>query len=520
VRGRRRGAPDDAPEPAPLVTVAKTANALRLVALDDRAARAGLIPGMALADARAMLPGLRVADDEPEADAALLAEIVLWCGRYTPLVALNPPHGLFLDIAGCAHLFGGEAGLVDDLLRRLQRAGFAAAAAIAPTPGAAWALSRHGGGFIAEGGILDALAPLPLSALRLNEETVAAAGRLGLKRIGQLIEAPRAPLAARLGETLLRRLDQALGRMPEPISPLIPVPRFSAERRFVEPLALADGIAACLETLASHLAAALERRGRGARRLELTLFGVAGARVSITVSTSRPLRDPSRMAELLTERLAALAPRADKDTGFDVVRLAAPITAPLDPVQTRIADGRPGGHDGEEDLARLIDRLGARFGLRRVVRLAPVDSHVPEFAVAAMPAALELSLKRGAWPTDASAEDHDAPARPVRLIEPPEPVDAIAEVPDGPPVRFSWRRMSHRVARAEGPERIAPEWWRGGAPLSRDYYRVEDAEGRRFWLYRAGLYERQEAGSGVAATGKSESRETAQPRWFIHGIFA
>jgi len=460
---------------------------------------------MALADARAMLPDLRVEDDEPEADAALLADIALWCGRYTPLVALNPPHGLFLDIAGCAHLLGGEAGLGDDLLRRLARAGFAAAVAVAPTPGAAFALARHGGGFIAEGGILEALAPLPLSALRLNRESVAAAGRLGLKRIGQLAGAPRAPLAARLGEGLLTRLDQALGRAAEPISPLSPVPRFSAERRFAEPLALTDGIAACLKTLASHLAAALERRGRGARRLELTLFGVAGGRVGIAVGASRPLRDAGRMAELLKERLAALAPRADKDTGFDVVRLSAPITAPLDPVQTRIADGRPGGHDGEEDLARLIDRLGARFGLRRVVRLGSLDSHVPEFAVAAMPAAVEPPRTSRSWPQDAGAEDHDAPARPLRLIEPPEPVEAIAEVPDGPPVRFSWRRMSHRVARAEGPERIAPEWWRGnGAHLTRDYYRVEDEDGRRFWLYRAGLYD----------------RETIQPRWFIHGIFA
>jgi protein ImuB len=510
VRGRRRAAPDDAPDElnraAPLVTVAKTANALRLVALDDRAARAGLFPGMALADARAMLPGLDVVEDDPKADAALLTDIALWCGRYTPLVALNPPHGLFLDIAGCAHLLGGEAGLVGDLLGRLQRAGFAVAAAVAPTPGAAFALSRHGGGFIAEGGILDALAPLPLSALRLNRESVAAAGRLGLKRIGQLAGAPRAPLTARLGESLLTRLDQALGRMPEPISPLAPVPRFSAERRFIEPLALADGIAACLKSLTTHLAAALERRGGGARRLDLVLFGVAGSRVSITVSTSRPLRDAGRMAELLNERLAALAPRADKDTGFDVIRLSAPVTAPLDPVQIGITDGSLGGDGGSEDLARLIDRLGARFGLRRIVRLSPLDSHIPEFAVAAVPAVLEAPRKSAPWPQDASAEDDDAPARPVRLIEPPEPVDAIAEVPDGPPVRFSWRRMSYRVARAEGPERLAPEWWhaRGGAHLTRDYYRVEDEDGRRFWLYRAGLY----------------IQETASPRWFIHGIFA
>ena len=506
MRDRRRTAPNEASRTALLVTVAKTEKALRLVALNKAAACAGLTSGMALADARAMLPVLDVVEDGPEADAALLRDVAQWCGRYTPLVALDRPRGLFLDICGCAHLFGGEAALVDDLLMRLAGAGFAAAAAVAPTPGAAFALARHGGGFIAEDGIVDALAPLPLSALRLDQENVAALDRLGLKRIGQLIDAPRAPLAARLGETLLKRFDQALGRMAEPISPLTPVPRFSAERRFIEPLALADGIAACLKSLTTHLAAALERRGGGARRLDLVLFGVAGSRVSITVSTSRPLRDAGRMAELLNERLAALAPRADKDTGFDVIRLSAPVTAPLDPVQIGITDGSLGGDGGSEDLARLIDRLGARFGLRRIVRLSPLDSHIPEFAVAAVPAALEALRNGSAWPEDASAEDDDAPARPMRLIEPPEPVDAIAEVPDGPPVRFSWRRMSYRVARAEGPERLAPEWWhaRGGAHLTRDYYRVEDEDGRRFWLYRAGLY----------------IQETASPRWFIHGIFA
>ena len=242
VRGRRRvqaqpnPAPDDALHTAPLVTVVKMANALRLAALNDAAARAGFIPGMALADARAMLPGLRVAEDDPAADAALVNDIARWCVRYTPLVALDPPHGLFLDITGCAYLFGGEEALVADLVTRLSRAGFAAMAAVAPTPGAAFALARHGGGFVADEDILDALASLPLSALRLDGEAVATLDRLGLKCIGQLADAPRAPLAARLGETLLKRLDQALGRMAEPISPLARVPRFSAERRFAEPL--------------------------------------------------------------------------------------------------------------------------------------------------------------------------------------------------------------------------------------------------------------------------------------------
>lgn len=505
MRDRRHAAPDEARRTALLVTAAKVENALRLIALNKAAARTGLAAGMALADARAMLPALEVVEDDPEADAALLHDIAQWCGRYTPLVALGRPHGLFLDICGCAHLFGGEAALVNDLVMRLAGAGFTAVAAVAPTPGAAFALARHGGGFVAEDDISDVLAPLPVSALGLNQGSVAALDRLGLKRIGQLIEAPRAPVAARFGETLLQRLDQALGRAAEPISPLAPVPRFSAERRFIEPLALADGIAACLKSLTAHLAAALERRGHGARRLELTLFGAAGARVSIAVGASRPLRDGSRMAALLEERLAVLAPRADKDTGFDVIRLSAPLTAPLDPVQTGMADGSLGGNDGGEDLARLIDRLGARFGLRRIVRLSPLDSHIPEFAVAALPAALEAPRNSGSWPEDMSAENDDAPARPVRLIEPPEPIEAIAEVPDGPPVRFSWRKMSYRVACAEGPERLAPEWWhaRGGG-LTRDYYRVEDSEGRRFWLYRAGLY----------------ARETQTPRWFIHGLFA
>lgn len=502
----------------PLVTVERRANALHLAALNKAALDAGLTPAMALADARARLPGLAAHPADPHAEAALLKKIARWCERYTPLTALDPPDGLFLDISGCAHLFGGEAELAKDLTARLAKSGLAARIAIAPTPGAAFALSRHGGGSIkGEAGGEEsraALAPLPLSALRLEENCAAALARAGLKRIGQLFDVPRAPLAARFGDHPLRRLDQALGTSGEPVSPLRPPPAFIAEQRFAEPLTLDDALALSLERLAGHLQTALEKRGAGARLLLLSLFaaqgGEKGGRLDIALRTARPLRAAPRIHALLRERLAGLALPERSDEGFDLVRLSAPLTAPLEARQESMAATR--GTTGEEDLARLIDRLTARFGAARLLRLLPRDSHLPERAMAARPALETLAQDRegpGAWFADAFGETNDGPARPLRLLECPEAVEAMAEVPDGPPLRFSWRRLAFHVARAEGPERIAPEWWRQGglkgeAPPTRDYYRIEDDQGRRFWLYREGLYE----------------RETARPRWFLHGIFA
>ena len=448
---------------------------------------------------------------DPAAEEALLTAVAEWCDRYTPLVALDPPEGIFLDISGCSHLFArngedGEAALRADLLARLDRQGFVATAAVASTAGAAWAMARHGGGVLDEGTEATSLAALPVSALRLEDDQIALLDRLGLKRIGDLIGKPRAPLAARFGIGLVRRLDQALGAEDEVLSPRRPAPLFSAERRFAEPI---DDAAALLETvgsLARRLAPALERHGLGSRTLELGLFCVDGRVGRIAIGTAAPLRDPEGVKLLFRERIAALG-SLDMGFGFETVRLAALQVQDFDPTQIDLS-----GDGGEEpDLERLVDRLGARLGVARVRRLLPVDTHLPERAAAAI-ACAALPARVPSWEDPVQSQGESGgmqeapPERPLRLFARPEPVEVLAEVPEGPPLRFRWRRLLHEVARAEGPERIAPEWWREeeDGRLTRDYYRVEDREGRRYWLYREGLY----------------GREADRPTWYVHGLFA
>jgi protein ImuB len=482
---------------------------MRLVALDETALRLGLKPGQPLADARAMIPSLDAVDEDAAADAALLAAIADWAERYTPLVALDQD-GLMLDVTGCAHLFGGEEAMVADMRDRLDAQGFAARAAIAGAPGAASAAARFTARTIVSFEETPAmLAPLPLAALRLDMETVSALDRVGLKRIGQILDAPRAPLAARFGSTLLRRLDQALGREEEAIGPRRPVAALIAERRFAEPISLEEDIAATLVSLAAALAQSLEQRGEGARAYELALFRVDGAVRRIAVGSSRPVRAPDLVLDLFREKFAGLAEEIDAGFGFDMVRLSVPVSAETAPAQVDLA----GDAVGEADLGRLIDRIGARLGPERLSRIAHGDSHIPERAevrVDISDQAADDGLRSGGarpgaapqievWPT----ESDGLIDRPLRLFARPEPVEATAAVPDGPPLHFRWRRALYRVARAEGPERIAPEWWRDADALTRDYFRVEDSTGHRFWLFREGLY----------------GRETTAPRWYLHGVF-
>ncbi len=426
------------------------------------------------------------------------------------------PDGILLDITGCAHLFGGEAALCRDLVERLARQGLQASVAVADTVGCAWAIARYGRApIVAKGAVREALSPLPLAALRIDTETVAALAQAGLKRIADVLDRPRAPLAARYGQNFIRRIDQALGREDESISPRLPLPAAIAERRFPDPIGREEDVLGTIEHLAHELDRVLERRGEGARLMQVALFRADGKVHRLELGTAAPLRDPARVRRLFADRLAVLGDACDPGFGFDMLRLSALVTERLDPQQT----GLSGDSDDAADLAHLIDRLGARFGLRRVSRLQPGDTHIPEFAVAAVPAHALSSLPpplRGAYPPPQPSpargegeQDSLAPARPIRLFQRPEPIDAIAEVPDGPPVRFRWRRVLHEVAHVEGPERIAMEWWRDaqGNALTRDYFRVESKEGARVWLYREGLFGR-------------EIKEPDKPTWYLHGLFA
>jgi protein ImuB len=384
------------------------------------------------------------------------------------------------------------------MIARLARQGLKAHIGIADTPGCAWAVTRYGDmPLVPPNGQHDALLPLPLAALQIERTMVSALAQAGLNRIADVIDRPRAPLAARFGQGFLRRLDQALGREDEAITPRLHLPSYVAEQRFPEPIALQADVLGTIEQLARELSHVMERHDKGARLLQAALFRVDGKVHRIEAGASQPLRDPDRIQNLFVERLDVIGDECDPGFGYDVIRLSALTVERLEASQIGLADE---DHTGE--LKHLIDRLSARFGARRVTRQLPNDTHIPEFAITNVPA----QFARPENVTAPVAQDRLIPARPLRLFARPEPIETVAEVPDGPPTRFRWRQVSHEVAAAEGPERIAMEWWRDeqGHALTRDYFHVESKQGMRVWLYREGLY----------------SRETSQPRWFVHGLFA
>jgi protein ImuB len=465
-----------------------------VVAAADQLARSlGLYPGMPLAQAQAVVPGLSVVPAAPERDAQVLHELAAWCLRYGPLTAPDPPDGIWIDATGCAHLFGGEARLLADIVDRLARSGIASRAAIADTPGAAWAVARHAGTaltVVPPGETATALHSLPIAALRLPEETVTGLARLGFERLEQLLPAPRAPLTLRFGPMLVRRLDQALGRVHEPIDPISPPDMVATRLAFPEPLLTLEVLSGVILRLSGMVCGELERRGLGARRLDLTFERVDRSLQLICIGTARPSHQPDHLARLLDEQLE----RIDPGLGIEAMRLAAPLTEKLGFEQPRA-----GLIDGEKigpDVSVLVDRLVNRLGARRVYRAAPVESDVPERSVRRVG---PLSPPTGTtWPSSLP--------RPTRLLKPPQPVEALAMLPDHPPAQFIWRRRRHRIRRADGPERIAGEWWttEHERRATRDYWQVEDEEGRRFWLYRSG--------DAVDPT-------TGDLRWFLHGFF-
>ena len=422
-----------------------------------------------------------------------LARLADWCGRYTPWTAIDHADegggaGLFLDITGCAHLFGGEAALLRDLTRRLAAFGLAVRAAVADTPGAAWAWARFGADrIVPPGAQREHLAPLPVASLRLGAAVVEMLNGLGLRRIGDLYKLPRSALAARFGNTTLRRLDQALGIEYEPLTPRRPPAPHRVVMNFAEPIATAESIAATARTLLADLCDGLAAQDMGARRLELMIYRADGTVAGLAVGTRQPTRDPVHLFRLFREVLD----KVDPGFGIDTVALSARAVEALRAQQHSLGTTGGDGAVPATDLAELFDVLGMRLGYAHVMRLAARPSHVPERAVARV-SPTEPSDAR-IWPLDWE--------RPLRLLSRPEPVEVLAPVPDGPPRQFVWRGVTHRIAHAQGPERIAGEWWRDDAAL-RDYYQVEDMDGRRFWVFREGLY---------AATGA---------RWFLHGLFA
>jgi len=493
-------------ESVPLVLTAAEAGGERLAAVDAAAERAGLAAGLSLTDARARCPRLVSRPADPEGDRKALAALARWGLRYTPLAAAAPPDALFLDIAGCAHLFGGEAAMLADMRARLARLGYEARTGLADTAGAAWAAARSGEGrdrIVPAGKTGAWLAEQPVSLLRLAPETVEALARLGIRRVGALAALPRASLTARFGRETADRLDQALGRVPEPLDLVAPAPRFAARMAFAEPVGQIADIARAQAELAEVLAGQLAAEGKGARRFALACHRADGHRAEVIVRTGRPGRDSDHLSRLFAEKFRAWEPEFDPGFGIEVITLSAWDIADLADAQLTVPEGgQPAGADGLA-LARLLDRLAGQPGVH-LTRPAFAARHLPERAGRLVP--LAQGAQEDAAAAGGPATASGRPARPLTLLPAPEPIEITAEVPEGPPRRMIWRRAAHRIRRAEGPERIAPEWWAarpGAEPPTRDYYRLEDEAGRRFWVFREGLYE------GGAA----------RPRWFLHGLF-
>jgi protein ImuB len=485
------GAAASVPE-KPLVFAGQESSRRIIVAVNPAARALGLRPHLALAEAQARVPGLCVAPADPAADAAALERLGLWAlRRYSPLVAVDPPDGLLIDVTGAAHLFGGEEALLNDLLARLGAADIHARAGLADTIGAAHALARFGAKqaeIVAPGAIAAAIGPLPVTALRLEPDLALRLERLGFETIGNLAAVPRAPLALRFGEAPLRRLDQAFGRLAEPFESIRPPGLIYTRCAFPEPIGAPETLARSTQKLVASLCGALERRGLGAHRLDLLFYRVDQRVEAIRAGTAKPLRDPVRLARLLVQKLETINP----GFGIEEMVLSASLTEPLAPCQCRSF-----GQDAEPDLSALVDTLINRPGVTKLYRAAPAESDWPERSVQVL-APLAPPAGTG-WPKHWP--------RPSRLLSPPEPADAIALLPDHPPAHFTWRGIRRHVAKADGPERIFGEWWRHEEETAavRDYFLVEDAAGERFWLYHS---------------GDGEDPATGDLRWYVHGIFA
>ena len=489
----RRKSGDAAPPPeAPLVLVGRDGRRRVVLAADAAAHAAGQRIGMPASKAQALVPGLIVHDAEPDVDEIALERLALWAlRRYAPIVAADPPDGLVIDTTGADHLHGGEAAMLTEMVERLGASGLTARAAVADTWGAAHALARFGtrqAVVVPSGSIAQAILPLPIAALRLPAATIDGLRRLGFETIADLAATPRAALALRFGPEPGRRLDQAFALVSEPIEPIRPEEIVEVRRNFAEPIGAAETIARYTGKLVVELCAVLETRGQGARRLDLLFFRVDNRIEAIRVGTAMPVRDTKRLTRLLTDKIETI----DPGFGIELMRLAATVAEPLRAKQmiSSLAEAP------EPDVSDVIDILANRVGEERLYRFAPVQSDVPERSVQRI-APMAPDTGEG-WPSHWP--------RPTRLLPRPEPIETVALLPDHPPVTFTWRGVRRRVKRADGPERVFGEWWKRDAELAavRDYFQVEDENGERYWVYRA---------------GDGEDAATGSHKWFMHGIF-
>jgi protein ImuB len=498
----------------PLVTVASLYGSQRITAVNAAADRQGIKPSFSLADAQAQFPDLVIIQADPKGDLKALDKLAAACERYSPWTAIDPlgdgmltnlggSAGIWIDITGSAHLYNGERPLMEDLYNRCIQAGYKPQIGIADTPGAAWAVARFSKApffIIPPKAQRKTLNSYPITALRLDSKTLEKLESLGLRKIFDLYKIPRAPLASRFGNQVLRRLDQMLGLTDEPISPRRSISEYFTRIIFAEPISQTKYIKLALDKLLTEICSTLEKNNLGARRLELIIFQVDNSVIRLKIGTSQASHDPDHLARLFHENLYSINP----GFGIEVILLVATETNAY--TARQINSYATVNHQDNESVAKLIDRLSGRLGFKNVARLHPFESHLPEYATRIFPA-LDNYISSKKW----GGPNH-RPQRPIRLLRQPFPIDVIAPLPDGPPIMFIWRRQQHKVSSAEGPERIAPEWWKSeqfqtrSRPLTletRDYYQLEDLTGRRYWVYREGPHHPDKPSS-----------------WFLHGFFA
>lgn len=480
------------PADQPLVVVKRIGSRRQIAALDDCAGKLGLRPGMAITLAQALAPSLQLVESDEAADQLGLEKLALWAlERLSPIVAVDGQDGLVIDTTGADHLHGGEKPMLIGLVKRLLQSGVQARVGIADTWGAAHALARFSGRRFAiapPGSLEAALEELPLQSLRLPREILPSLLRLGFETVGDLCRQPRPSLALRFGHEIGMRLDQAFGLRSELIDPVRPQEMVREIQNFPEPIGAPETIIRYLTSLTDKMCVSLEQRGLGARRVDLVICRVDGSRFGLRIGTAQPVRDPSRILRLFREKIGLI----DPGFGIEAMELAAVVADEMRPSQAVSGLGEP----APTDLSELVDVLSLRVGAAKVYRAVAVPSDVPErsFRRVGPLEPVPSATWEGEWP------------RPVRLLARPEPIETMALLPDNPPAWFSWRGVRRRVARADGPERIQGEWWKRDAEMDvvRDYFRVEDENGERFWIYRSGDGERPVTGSH---------------RWYLHGIF-
>lgn len=447
----------------------------------------GIQTGMVVADCRAIHPTLEIFDYRGDKPEQLLSALAEWCIRYTPIAAIDMPDGLILDVSGCPHLWGGEVPYLKELLAKLRGFGYEVRAAMADTIGTAWAVSRYGqvSPIVQPGKQLDALFPLPPMALRLEEPVVERLHKLGLYQIRSFIKMPRTALRRRFGQSILSRLDQALGQEFEMLVPVCPIEPYQERLPSLEPIRTAPGIEIALKQLLEQLCKRLEDEAKGLRTCVFKCYRIDSNIQKIDIGTSRPSRNVQHLFKLFENKIAQIEPAL----GIELFVLDAPIVEDLSSVQDALWMQR----DSSDNMAvaELLDKIAGKIGAGKITRYLPAQQHWPERS---FKKANELSDKPDTeWRTDLP--------RPIQLLPTPEQIEVTVPIPDYPPMLFIHKGKLHRITKADGPERIEQEWWLQEG-LYRDYYCVEDQEGARYWLFRLG------------------DAKPGEKQWFLHGFFA